>query len=128
MVSHVILVVDDDHSVRTSTVRLLTACGYSAFEATNALDALAKASKLCPDAILMDLHMHPGSGIEAARQIRAQAALRHIPIIAVSATPSAVAAEPLLFQAVLMKPCPADQLVATIEAALLSRSHMPPAG
>jgi CheY-like chemotaxis protein len=119
MVSHVILVVDDDRSVRASTVRLLNARGYRAFEAKNALEALAKASELCPDAILMDLHMHPSSGIEAARQIKARAALGHIPIIAISATPPLPTEELLLFRAVLIKPCPADQMVATIEAALL---------
>lgn len=42
----------------------------------------------------MDLHMRPSGGIEAARQIKAQAALRHIPIIATSATPSAAAEVP----------------------------------
>lgn len=118
--SHVILVVDDDRSVRASTVRLLIARGYTAFEAATALEAVAKASEISPDAILMDLHMHPSSGLDAARRIKAHDALKHIPIIAVSATPP-VADEALqLFEAVLLKPCPSDQIVTAIEAALRS--------
>ena len=119
--SHVILVVDDDRSVRASTMRLLIARGYTAFEATSAIEAVAKAGELLPAAILMDLHMHPSSGLEAARQIKSQATLANIPIIALSATPPPPDDEALqLFHAVLAKPCPSDQIVAAIEAALRS--------
>lgn len=116
--SHVILVVDDDRSVRASTARLLIARGYTAFEATTAFEAVAKAGEIMPDAILMDLRMQPGSGVEAARQIKARGELEHIPIIALSATPPAPDEALLLFHTVLMKPCPSDQIVAAIEAAV----------
>jgi CheY-like chemotaxis protein len=119
-VSHVILVVDDDRSVRASTTRLLSARGYIPVEATSASEAVARASEISPDAILMDLHMHPSSGLEAARQIRAKDALKHIPIIALSATPPAADEALQLFHAVLVKPCPSEQIVAAIEAALRS--------
>lgn len=118
--SHVILVVDDDRSVRASTVRLLVARGYAAFAATTALEAVAKAAEIFPDVILMDLHMHPSSGLEAARRIKAVDALEHIPIIALSATPPPADETLQLFHAVLLKPCPSDQIVAAIEAALRS--------
>lgn len=118
--SHAILVVDDDRSVRASTVRLLMARGYRAFAATTALDAVAKAGKISPDAILMDMHMHPSSGLDAARWIKAQDGLEHIPIIALSATPPPPDEALQLFHAVLLKPCPSDQIVAAIEAALRS--------
>lgn len=116
--SRVILVVDDDRSVRASTARLLKARGYAAAEAANAIEAIATALDISPDAILMDLHMHPNSGLEAARQIKAQATLAQIPIIALSATPPALDDALSLFHAVLVKPCPSDRIVAAIETAL----------
>jgi two-component system cell cycle response regulator DivK len=119
-VNHVVLVVDDDRSVRTSTVRLLIARGYTAFEATTALEAVARTVEISPDAILMDLHMHPSSGVEAARRINAQDVLKHIPIIALSATTPPPDEALHIFYAVLLKPCPSDQIVATIENALRS--------
>lgn len=116
--SHVILVVDDDRSVRASTVRLLIARGFQAFEATSAAEALLKANELLPDAILMDLRMHEASGLDAARQIKSQPSLEHIPIIALSATLPAPDTELQLFSAVLMKPCPSAEIVQAIEDAL----------
>jgi len=114
----VILVVDDDPSVRKSTLRLLAARGYKAFEAQNAAEALAKAIEVAPDAILMDLHMQQTSGLEAARQLKAVAALANVPIIAVSATPPVPEEALQLFAQVLPKPCPSNDLVDAIEAAL----------
>ncbi len=116
--SHVILVVDDDPSVRASTVRLLAVRGYTVFEAATAGEALAKATEVRPDAILMDLHMQRISGLEAARQLKADDALKHIPIVALSATPPPD--PPALFFAVLRKPCPSEDIVQALEAAVAS--------
>lgn len=116
--SRVILVVDDDRSTRASALRLLAARGYTAFEATGEADAIQKAAKLTPDAILMDLHLRQGSGLEAARQIKAQQALAHIPIIALTATPPTWDEQLQLFAAVLAKPCPTAQILDAIETVL----------
>ena len=111
------MVVDDDPSVRASTVRLLAVRGYTVFEAATAPEALAKASTVGPAVILMDLHMPGTSGLQAARQLKADDALKHIPIIALSATPPA--ADPFaLFFAVLRKPCPSNEIVRAIESAV----------
>jgi CheY-like chemotaxis protein len=61
---------------------------------------------------------HTG-GMEAARQFKATDALKHIPIIALSATPPPTD-EAQLFVAVLRKPCPSDEIVQAIESALHS--------
>jgi CheY-like chemotaxis protein len=116
----VILVVDDDRSTRASALRLLTARGYSAFEATSETDAIQKAAQLTPDVILMDLHLRHGSGLDAARHIKAQSALEHIPIVALTATPPDWDEKMQLFAAVLTKPCPTDQILDAIEAVLRS--------
>lgn len=112
-----ILVVDDDRSMRASTLRLLNARGYTTIEAANAAEAVQKAA-LAPDVILMDLHLRHGSGLEAARQIKAQPSLAHIPIIALTATPPDWDEKLQLFAAVLVKPCPTAQILDAVAAAL----------
>ncbi len=116
--SRVILVVDDDPSVRASTLRLLYARGYEALAATNATDALTKAAEIPPDVILMDLHMRPSSGLETAGQLKAVESLQHVPIIAVSATPPDPEESLHLFVKILLKPCPSADIVQAIETAL----------
>ena len=117
--SHLILVVDDDPSVRASTLRVLAVRGYQTIEAATASEALLKASQALPDAILMDLHLQGASGIQAARQLKSDPALQHIPIIALSATPAAADATGL-FVEVLRKPCPSQEIVSAIESAIAS--------
>jgi CheY-like chemotaxis protein len=114
----VILVVDDDRSMRASTLRLLIARGYTAIEAASVAEAVRKAAMLAPDVILMDLHLRHGSGLEAARQIKSQPSLAHIPIIALTATPPDWDEKLQLFVAVLVKPCPTAQIIDAVEAAL----------
>jgi CheY-like chemotaxis protein len=120
VVSYAILVVDDDASVRKSTLRLLAVRGYTVHEAASAAEAFVRADQLRPDAILMDLHMQHASGMEAARQLKAVDTLKQIPIIAFSATPPA-GDESQLFVTVLRKPCPSDEIVQAIESALHRR-------
>lgn len=114
----VILVVDDDHSVRKSTLRLLIARGYTAIEAAGAAEALAKVVEITPDAILMDLQMEQTSGLETARQLQTLERLQNIPIIAVSATPPEHEVSLQIFAKILLKPCPSTDIIAAIEAAL----------
>jgi two-component system cell cycle response regulator DivK len=114
----VILVVDDDRSMRASTLRLLGARGYIAIEAASAAEAIQKATTLTPAVILMDLHLRQGSGLEAARQIKLQPSLAHIPIIALTATPPDWDEKLQLFTAVLVKPCPTAQILEAVAAAL----------
>ena len=113
-----ILVVDDDRSTRASALRLLTAHGYTAFEATSESDAVQKAALLTPDVILMDLHLHHGSGLDAARHIKDQRTLAHIPIVALTATPPMWDEKMKLFAAILTKPCPTPQILEAIERVL----------
>jgi CheY-like chemotaxis protein len=114
----VILVVDDNPSVRASTSRLLRAHGYTVSTASNATLAVQRANEVHPDVILMDLHMASHSGIDTAREIRQIAELSNIPIIAISATPPDSVYLSALFAAVLHKPCPSAELIAAIVATI----------
>jgi CheY-like chemotaxis protein len=107
----VILLVDDDPSVRTSTSRLLSAHGHTVFEAASAALAVQRAAEVLPDVILMDLHMPDSTGIEAARSIKQLVQLSGTPIIALSATPPDWILRSALFATVLHKPYLSAQLL-----------------
>ena len=107
----VILLVDDDPSVRTSTSRLLSAYGHTVFEAASAALAVQRAAEVLPDVILMDLHMPDCTGIEAARAIKELVQLSGTPIIALSATPPDWVLRSALFATVLHKPYLSTQLL-----------------
>jgi CheY-like chemotaxis protein len=107
----VILLVDDDPSVRTSTSRLLSAHGHRVFEAASAALAVQRAAEVLPDVILMDLHMPDSTGIEAARSIKQLVQLSGTPIIALSATPPDWILRSALFATVLHKPYLSAQLL-----------------
>ena len=117
-VSPLILVVDDDRSVRPSLGRLLRAHACTVIEAESAASALAAAAEHRPHLIVMDLHMPDGSGVEAARKLRRDSALANTPIIALTATPPHDEETIAIFEAVLEKPCSAEVLIRTLRAAL----------
>jgi two-component system response regulator NreC len=79
-----ILIVDDHRLVRRGVGDLLSKeagweiCG----EASDAAEALEKASQLSPDLILLDISMPNGSGLETARRIRQQ--IPHVKILMMS--------------------------------------------
>jgi CheY-like chemotaxis protein len=110
----VILVIDDDASVRVSTSRLLSAHGHTVIEAESAAIGLHRAAEARPDVILMDLHMPDRSGVEAARQIKQDPQLGTTPIVAITATPPDWLHDPDLFVTVLHKPYQSSQLLAVL--------------
>jgi len=78
-----ILVVDDTEWNRDLVVQLLED-EYDVVEAVDGEEAVKKAEQERPDLILMDLGMPVMDGWEATRKIKANNALKHIPIIAVT--------------------------------------------
>jgi two-component system cell cycle response regulator DivK len=79
-----ILVVDDQPDNRQIIRDLLDATDYELTEAENGEQALAAVAKQRPDLILMDIQLPIMDGYEATRRIKADPALRSIPIIAVT--------------------------------------------
>ena len=79
-----ILVVEDHEENRRLLRDLLTSFGYDLIEAVTGEEGLTTAETHLPDLILMDLQLPGLDGYEVARRIRANPALRHIPIIAVT--------------------------------------------
>ena len=79
-----ILVVEDHEENRRIMRDLLTSAGYEMIEAVTGEEGVTLAEKERPDLILMDIQLPGLDGYEATRRIKANPALRHIPIIAVT--------------------------------------------
>ena len=78
-----ILVIEDQELNRDLLAQILEDT-YAVVVAVDGVDGVAKADELRPDLILMDFGMPVMDGWEATRTIKAQPALRHIPIIAIT--------------------------------------------
>ena len=80
-----VLIVEDNEMNRDVLSRRLASRGYELLLAIDGPRGLALAQSHGPDLILMDLGLPEIDGWECARRLKANAATRHIPIIALSA-------------------------------------------
>jgi two-component system, cell cycle response regulator DivK len=79
-----ILVIEDEEDNRRIVRDLLTSVGYEIIEAVTGEEGVQAAATHLPDLILMDIQLPGLDGYEATRRIKANPALHHIPIIAVT--------------------------------------------
>jgi CheY-like chemotaxis protein len=122
-VSHSILIVEDDDSVRKSLLRLLQSHGWTCVSVDNGTDALQAAILEPPTLVIIDLQLPGMSGADVVRTMRRHKALASIPVIALSATLDDTPTE--LFVRALTKPCSAQSLLTAIDdtVAELSKSR-----
>ncbi|HEY2996110.1 MAG TPA: response regulator [Methylomirabilota bacterium] len=86
MANELIVLIEDNERNRKLARDVLTHQGYRVAEAESAEDGLALVARERPSLILMDIHLPGIDGIEALRRLRADAATRTIPVIAVTAS------------------------------------------
>ncbi|WP_298210452.1 Hpt domain-containing protein [Acidovorax sp.] len=79
-----VLVVDDSITVRRVTQRLLQREGYRVALAADGLQALERLQDERPTVVLSDIEMPRMDGFDLARNIRADGALRDLPIIMIT--------------------------------------------
>lgn len=119
-----ILLVEDNEPSRDALGRRLKRRGFQVHAAVDGRQGVDLANAIRPDLILMDLGLPIIDGWAATRQLKADAATRHIPIIVLSAHAMtgdrdlALAAGGDDFDS---KPIRFDQLLAKIDA-LLSKT------
>jgi len=80
-----ILVVDDSADNVALISLFLQQQGYRVVTAGNGEDAIAIATQMMPNLILMDINLPALDGLGATRRIRENEALRDIPIVAITA-------------------------------------------
>jgi CheY-like chemotaxis protein len=82
--SQSILIVDDNRAWVDSLSEVLRNSGYTVYSAYGGREAVAMASDLKPDVVLLDIEMPEMSGYEAARRVRQHLGDHPVQIIAVS--------------------------------------------
>lgn len=111
-----VLVVEDDGPTRDMLRDVLVLDSFDVATAGGSADALRVASAVGPDIVLIDLMLHPRSGIETAAELR-ESGFPDTPMIAMSSSPLMLqyAADHDLFQACLDKPIDLDELLFRID-------------
>ncbi len=88
-----VLIVEDNEDNRLIYSQYLTHAGYRVLEAGNGIDGMALVHRERPDLVLMDISMPRMDGLTATRHLKADPAVRQIPIIALTAHAMATDAE-----------------------------------
>jgi two-component system cell cycle response regulator DivK len=115
--STVLIIEDNDKNMKLAR-DVLQAKGYQTLEAITGEDGVKLARERKPDLVLMDIQLPGINGIEAFRQIRADAKTSRIPVVALTAsvTPTdrtAIAAAG--FDAFLSKPINLKEFLDTVK-------------
>ncbi len=118
-----ILVVEDEPSLRSYLVPLLTREGFTAYAVGTGAEALAEIHERPPDLVLLDVHLPDVSGLEICRRVRERRV--YLPVVMLTALDDD-AAELRGFAAraddYVSKGVPPEVLVARIRAVLRLRA------
>ena len=79
-----ILYVEDNEYNRKIVRQLFSGTAYRLIEATDGEDGVALAQSELPDLILMDVQLPKMSGLDATRALKADARMKHIPVIIIT--------------------------------------------
>jgi DNA-binding response OmpR family regulator len=80
-----ILIAEDEHDIRELINFTLRYAGHEVVVTQNGQEALEKIPVEMPELILLDVRMPRMTGYEACRQIKADPAINHIPVVFLSA-------------------------------------------
>jgi len=119
----VVLVVEDNPD-NMLTVKAVLDKDFTIIEAVNGNEGVAKARQFVPHLILMDIALPEIDGIQAFKIIRNEAQLRHIPIIALTASAMTSDREVILahgFNAYISKPIDEKEFFKTIKTTLYGK-------
>ena len=118
MAGELILIVEDNEKNRKLERDVLQFHGYQIMEAVTGEDGLRLAGERPPALVLMDIQLPGMSGIEALAALRADPALRTIPVIAVTASVTPGEREKVIaagFSAYVGKPIDVESFAALVD-------------
>jgi two-component system KDP operon response regulator KdpE len=113
-----ILVVDDEQQILRALRTSLRGAGYEVETAATAEEALAAAAMRPPDAVILDLVLPDGTGIEVCRELRKWTSAPVIVLSAVGEESEKVAALDAGADDYVTKPVGIDELLARLRASL----------
>ncbi len=119
-----VLLVEDNYMNKILVTEILTLNGYDIVEAASGIEAIRLIASERPDVVLMDLHLPEMDGVTATRIIKADKAVKGIPILALTASASQGEADDILgkgFDGYIGKPIEVKKLLATISESLKSK-------
>jgi two-component system, cell cycle response regulator DivK len=123
MANELILIVEDNEKNRKLLRKVLQRLGYRTVEVETGEDAVEMARERSPDLVLMDYRLPRIDGIETFRRLRADPGIRHMPVVAVTASAMPEDSARMRragFDGFETKPINVKNLVATIESLLAS--------
>ncbi|MDX3800787.1 response regulator transcription factor [Streptomyces sp. AK04-3B] len=125
------LLIVDDHPVVRDGLRGMfeSAPGFTVLgEASNGVEAVAKAGELDPDVVLMDLRMPGGGGVDAIRELTRGGARAKVLVLTTYDTDSdTLPAIEAGATGYLLKDAPRDELFTAVRAAAQGRTVLSPA-
>ena len=83
-----ILVADDDKVTLETLSAQLRGAGFQVVTAMDAMQAFMAAQRTNPDAVLLDIQMPGGTGLDTLKRLHASTKTQAIPVIAISAHPT----------------------------------------
>jgi two-component system cell cycle response regulator len=119
-----VLVIEDNAANLELMTYLLRAFGHTALTAREAYEGLEIAQRERPDIIVCDIQLPDIEGYEVARQLKSNADLRNIPLIAVTALAMVGDRDRILatgFNGYISKPIVPETFVPQLEAFISSR-------
>lgn len=114
-----ILVVDDEQLTLDMLAAFLRLIGHESVGVLNCRQTLDRLAYDLPDAVLLDIMLPDGNGIDLCRELRARPDTAHLPIVMISAysPPLVREAEEAGANGYLMKPIRLNDLKAALERA-----------
>src|SRR5215207_4470714 len=116
--SRLILIAEDQETLRISISRNLRARGFEVIEAANGMEALSLWDAEQPQLLILDLMMPRMDGMEVCRRVRERSTVPIIVLTAMDADSDKVAAFDLGADDYLCKPFSVDELLARVRAVL----------
>lgn len=111
-----VLIVEDDHALRDMFAVMLTLGGFETSEARTGFEALRRLDSRAPDLVVLDLLLPGIDGFAVQQEIAADAVLRRIPVVVVTASTDNLSH--LDVSCVLRKPVTPETLLKTVHECL----------
>lgn len=112
-----VLIVDDDEGARRDFCLTLEGAGYQVAEAWSVVQAMRMLLSFKPSAVVLDLILPDGHGVEIGRAMRAIVTTQRTCVVAVTSSPASLTlVDPASFgaRAILLKPLAPEMLLSAI--------------